>query len=559
MANQISQITFGEVELIAVDADPSTGGGLSSDDIGSISVLGTHTDAQMWMYYGGSATSWRRVMAMTDSSALTLGVVPYINSSGNLAQDTNHFWDSTNHRLGIGVTTPLGSLHVASTADAPLILERATAGGILSSAISLRSERGSIGSPTTLVNGDWVGKIDFNGYDGTGYQVGARIIGITNGTIATSSVPTDLALYTGPGGASTVERFRVNNAGHIITNATASEVYRTTNAGADQLAHILIDPSNSLTSGNSFAFDTSDNLLFLRSNGTRRIARAAFELVNTTDTAASEAGGIGFFTQSGGTAISEKMRIQPAGNVGINTTGPGTTLDVNGVASMQGFAPYLTSTATANTTTTLTTSSNRTLVYTGSTTGQIVKLPDATTLTVGREFKIWNTSTVSMVIQDNSGTVLTRLSAAEKVELECTGIGTAAGTWAVDSTSFGRNFFSSSTITTSTNSSTTTYQTACTITTDDLPSGNYRISTSVLSSASNPNRNIEVIITDGTTTYYDQIFNISIGANENSPAVASVILSGISGVKTLNVQYRVSGGGTTITVADARVDFWRVS
>ena len=47
----------------------------------------------------------------------TSGSILYIDSSGNLAQDnSNLFWDATNHRLGIGTTNPGATLQLASDA-----------------------------------------------------------------------------------------------------------------------------------------------------------------------------------------------------------------------------------------------------------------------------------------------------------------------------------------------------------------------------------------------------------------------------------------------------------
>lgn len=51
-------------------------------------------------------------------SGFTSGSVPYINSSHQLAQDnSNFFWDATNHRLGIGTTSPTVALDVADSAS----------------------------------------------------------------------------------------------------------------------------------------------------------------------------------------------------------------------------------------------------------------------------------------------------------------------------------------------------------------------------------------------------------------------------------------------------------
>jgi hypothetical protein len=52
-------------------------------------------------------------------SGLTLGSVVYAGTAGLLSQDnSNFFWDATNHRLGIGTTSPATPLHVLATDSA---------------------------------------------------------------------------------------------------------------------------------------------------------------------------------------------------------------------------------------------------------------------------------------------------------------------------------------------------------------------------------------------------------------------------------------------------------
>jgi hypothetical protein len=62
----------------------------------------------------GTATAYGlTVTAAPTFSALTLGSVPFASTAGLIAQDnTNFFWDATNHRLGIGTTAPLDALNV---------------------------------------------------------------------------------------------------------------------------------------------------------------------------------------------------------------------------------------------------------------------------------------------------------------------------------------------------------------------------------------------------------------------------------------------------------------
>jgi len=129
----------------------------------------------------------------------------------------------------------------------------------------------------------------------------------------------------------------IASGGNIYTGATSSSVYRTTNAGSDVTAHFLIDPANSLTSGNAHAYSTADGEVFTIANGTRRISGAAFKLVNTTTTAGSEVADLGIFTKASGGAMAQRLQIgssaltfSDAVDVVLNTTtgtkfGTGTT------------------------------------------------------------------------------------------------------------------------------------------------------------------------------------------------------------------------------------------
>jgi hypothetical protein len=105
--------------------------------------------------------------------------------------------------------------------------------------------------------------------------------------------------------------------------------FRTTNAGSDVVAKFAVNANNTLATAGSkaFGFDNTNGFTFQAANGTRQIARAAINITSLTNTAGSEAGDLSFYTQSGGTAIAEKMRVTSGGGIsltGTNTTG-GTT------------------------------------------------------------------------------------------------------------------------------------------------------------------------------------------------------------------------------------------
>lgn len=94
------------------------------------------------------------------------------------------------------------------------------------------------------------------------------------------------------------------------------------------------------------------------------------------------------------------------------------------------------STATADGTTTLTSSSKTVQVFTG-TLSQTVVLPDATTMSNGRRFEINNRSTGIVTVQYNGGSSAATITADSQVVLRLTDKSTSAGVWDLATSSGG--------------------------------------------------------------------------------------------------------------------------
>ena len=97
--------------------------------------------------------------------------------------------------VGIGSAAPVSQLHVTtnatnSTRGAVIDQHTTDAAGALS---FFRKSRGTLASPTTVANGDYVGSFFFSGYTSNGAYTnpvgfGARV----NGTVTSTSIPTDI-------------------------------------------------------------------------------------------------------------------------------------------------------------------------------------------------------------------------------------------------------------------------------------------------------------------------------------------------------------------------------
>jgi hypothetical protein len=85
--------------------------------------------------------------------------------------------------------------------------------------------------------------------------------------------------------------------------------------------------------------------------------------------------------------------------------------------------------ATTASTLALTADSEHVQIFTGNTSGQIVRLPDATTLQIGHRFEIYNAASVQVTVQNNAGNGIATLQPLQKIELVAQAVLTAGGVW----------------------------------------------------------------------------------------------------------------------------------
>lgn len=131
------------------------------------------------------------------------------------------------------------------------------------------------------------------------------------------------------------------------------------------------------------------------------------------------------------TAVGSIIGIATLSKITNTSTTFGTFVidQATGASSVSGFRTQETNTATAASTLSLVGGSSMSQRFTGSTAGQIVQLPNATTLSNGHRFEFWNDSSVLVTIQDNGGTTLLSLAASQYALFVLNGNGSAAGTW----------------------------------------------------------------------------------------------------------------------------------
>lgn len=227
-------------------------------------------------------------------------------------------------------------------------------------------------------------------------------------------VTSNLFVFVEEGTTNADSGWTLTNNGAITLGSTALSFTQFSGAGQITVDSTIVKTGNQLKraplTGDVTAADGSNSTV---------IANAAVTLAKMANLAANSV--IANNTGSGATPIA----------LGLTSAATASTAmyrDTNGNVRLNALIENLQAVTSAAGTTTLTVASPRITLVTGSTT-QIVKLPDATTLVVGQQLNVINRSSGVVTVNDNSNTLVQTMAAGSFLELTCTGIGTAAGTW----------------------------------------------------------------------------------------------------------------------------------
>ncbi len=218
--------------------------------------------------------------------------------------------------------------------------------------LHMRKARGTRASPTTVVTGDNLGRIVGTGYDGSSYLEDASIIFGTEGTVASTRVPTNIQFWTGTDAAPTVltqalilksdqsatfaKNITFGTAGSILSGTTGSqgitvtgnnESFSITPTGTGGLITTLIAPSASATTG---AVDIWGGLSGANRGGTIELAGVTNAsnpgtVSIYTDRSATE-GVLKIGTHASGASFTVKSTFTKNGNLllgGLTTDGTG--------------------------------------------------------------------------------------------------------------------------------------------------------------------------------------------------------------------------------------------
>lgn len=123
------------------------------------------------VFYGTTADATAEKVFSLQTSVFTSGSVVFVDGSGILDQDNaNFYWDNTNKRLGIGTTTPVGSVEVVGTASPKEIYITRYSSDNVSGGFIGRKARGTAGTPSAVLSGDTLALIGARGYGATGFS-----------------------------------------------------------------------------------------------------------------------------------------------------------------------------------------------------------------------------------------------------------------------------------------------------------------------------------------------------------------------------------------------------
>ncbi len=132
---------------------------------------------------------------------------------------TNSF--PTTGNVGIGTVTPSGFLNIVGNSGSfPELKVDHYFNNFGASTIQLRKARGTLASPTVVLNADYVGSWETWAYNGTSYIRNSYVGAVVNGTPTTTGVPTDLVFASSLGGPDAMEGMRLDKNGNVGIGTT---------------------------------------------------------------------------------------------------------------------------------------------------------------------------------------------------------------------------------------------------------------------------------------------------------------------------------------------------
>ena len=219
------------------------------------------------------------------------------------------------------------------------------------SGITLLRTRGTVDNPTAVALEDKIGFFGFKSYDGNATQLSALVEAYVDGAVSSGSVPARLSFVTGSSAADRQERLVIKNNGyvgigtssplaplHVVGIGDGRDYLDVYGNGAAPLAGFITRIARG-TSASPTAIQAGDTLATLSARGYgatgfssgSRAVMSMFSAETWTDTAQGTF--ITFATTPlGSSTVTERLRIDPSGKIGIGTNSPSAKFDLFGIA-----------------------------------------------------------------------------------------------------------------------------------------------------------------------------------------------------------------------------------
>lgn len=190
--------------------------------LGSGTSLSQHVSDTTHNGYLASA-DWNTFNGKFTLPSFTAGSVLFSNGTTIAQDNANFFWDSTNHRLGLGNASPLFPLDIITNTASSAQAVQSVGYGANSNGFRAMRARGTVGSPAAVQNNDLIGFWSAKGFGTTIFPSGATgaFQAVAEATFTDTSMPTDLRFLTTPVGSITAsERMRVAPTGDVLIGTT---------------------------------------------------------------------------------------------------------------------------------------------------------------------------------------------------------------------------------------------------------------------------------------------------------------------------------------------------
>jgi hypothetical protein len=158
---------------------------LVGTDISTVGTItsGTWNGTAIADSYISSAATWNAKFTLP---SLTSGSILFSNGTTISQDNSNLFYDSTNHRLGLGTTSPASMLHLSDSSTSTvrgLVMDNSSVSASSAKYYTRKSRSGGV-----ITTGDVLGNWTAAGHDGTSYTDAADIRILSTGTISTGIV-----------------------------------------------------------------------------------------------------------------------------------------------------------------------------------------------------------------------------------------------------------------------------------------------------------------------------------------------------------------------------------